>query len=220
MKRIALFAAAAAALALAGCETATPYQPLGTGGAFHSGGYTDQQLEANRWTVTFSGNSLTSRQTVERYLLYRAAELTVQQGYDWFTTVDRDTERKTDYVGFDDDFGYGAGWGGYWGPRWGFYRPGFGWGYCYWGAGGWGWLRRPVGRRQRRPAAGQPLHRQLRDPDGSRRQACGRPPGLQRPRGDRPPAADHPVPGSRPALIRSLRSRPVGRLLIGPAAAP
>lgn len=136
MKRLALFAAAAAAIALAGCEHATPYQPLGTGGAFHSGGYTDQQLEANRWTVTFSGNSLTSRQTVERYLLYRAAELTVQQGDDWFTTVDRNTERKTDYVGFDDDFGYGAGWGGYFGPRWGLYRRGFGWGYGYGGYGG------------------------------------------------------------------------------------
>ncbi|MBE7219338.1 MAG: hypothetical protein INR64_12765 [Caulobacteraceae bacterium] len=139
MKRIALFAAAAAAasLALAGCETATPYQPLGTGGAFHSGGFTDQQLEANRWTVTFSGNSLTSRQTVERYLLFRAAQLTVQQGYDWFTTVDRNTERKSDYVGYDDDFGYG-GWGGYWGPRWGLYRGGFGggWGYGYGGFGG------------------------------------------------------------------------------------
>jgi hypothetical protein len=145
MKRLfAAAAAASAALALAGCETATPYQPLGAPGTHASGGYSDQQIEANRWTVSFSGNDLTSRQTVERYLLYRAAELTQQQGYDWFTTVDRNTERKSDYVGFDDPL-Y-AGWGGYWGPRWGLFRRGYGWGYGYGGfgpgfgpgLGGWG----------------------------------------------------------------------------------
>ena len=136
MKRLALLSAAAAVIALAGCEHATPYQPLAGGSASQSGGYADQQLEANRWSVTFSGNSLTSRQTVERYLLYRTAELTVQQRNDWFTTVDRNTERKTDYVGFDDDFGYGAGWGGYFGPRWGLYRRGIGWGYGYGASGG------------------------------------------------------------------------------------
>ena len=33
----------------------------------------------DRWKVSFSGNSLTDRNTVETYLLYRAAELTDQQ---------------------------------------------------------------------------------------------------------------------------------------------
>jgi hypothetical protein len=42
-------------------------------------GYSDQQIESNRFRVSFAGNSLTARETVERYLLYRAAELTVQQ---------------------------------------------------------------------------------------------------------------------------------------------
>ncbi len=41
------------------------------------GGYTSAQLAPDRWQVTFSGNSLTSRETVEDYLLYRAAELTL-----------------------------------------------------------------------------------------------------------------------------------------------
>lgn len=132
MKRLALLAAAAAALTVSACETATPYQPLGTRGTQASGGYADTQLEQNRWSVTFSGNSLTSRERVERYLLYRASELTLQQGYDWFTTVDRNTERKTDYYGDSfNDFG-----GGYFGPRWGLYRRGYGWGYGYGGFGG------------------------------------------------------------------------------------
>ena len=78
------------------------------------------------------GTDITSRQRVEHYLLYRAAELTLQQGYDWFTTIDRNTERKTDYYGES----YGDFGGGYFGPRWGLYRRGFGWGYGYWGGGG------------------------------------------------------------------------------------
>lgn len=130
MRKVLLLAVA---LALAGCETATPYQPANAPGAETSGGYSDQQIEPNRWRVSFSGNSLTSRDTVERYLLFRAAQLTLQQGYDWFETTDRHTERKTDYVG-------DVGWGGYWGPRWGLYGPGWGWRYGYWGGPGWaGW---------------------------------------------------------------------------------
>ena len=40
--------------------------------------------EENRYRVSFAGNSATSLQTVDDYLLYRAAELTVQTGHDWF----------------------------------------------------------------------------------------------------------------------------------------
>lgn len=86
---------ALAALALVGaCATATPYQAA-TGS---SRGYADQQIEQNRWMVSFAGNSLTDRQTVETYLLYRAAELTVQSGYDHFRMVRRTTDADTDLV--------------------------------------------------------------------------------------------------------------------------
>jgi hypothetical protein len=131
MKRLLFAAIAVSALALAGCETATPYQPLGAPHAQASGGYFDHQIEANRWQVGFKGNSLTSRETVERYLLYRSAELTLSQGFDWFEAVQRHTDKKTDTYAEPDSV-YG-GWGGYWGPQWGFYRRGFGWRYGYWG---------------------------------------------------------------------------------------
>ena len=62
-----------AALALAACATATPYQPLRGSG----GGFTEQRLQPDRYRVAFVGNDYTSRQRVENYLLYRAAELTV-----------------------------------------------------------------------------------------------------------------------------------------------
>jgi hypothetical protein len=131
MKRLILAAAATAALVLAGCATATPYQPLQPGRTA-SGGYSERQIEPNRWQVSFSGNSLTSRQTVETYLLFRSAELTLANGYDWFAIVDRHTERDTRV--YADPFYDSWGFGGYWGPSWRFYRGG------YWGPWGpWGW---------------------------------------------------------------------------------
>jgi hypothetical protein len=115
--------AGACMLALTACTTATPYQPMAVGRSVN-GGYYDEQIEANRFRVTFAGNSMTSRDTVERYLLYRAAELTRSRGYDWFVMADRGTERHSrTYI--DRPFGPGAY--GYWGPSWRYYGRGFGW---------------------------------------------------------------------------------------------
>src|SRR4051812_49553815 len=101
---------------LSACMTATPSQPLGAPGARAAGGYAERQIEANRFRVTFVGNTMTSRETVETYLLYRAAELTQQQGFDWFVTADRETNRHTNtYV--EPGFGGDGGWGGLLGPR-------------------------------------------------------------------------------------------------------
>lgn len=111
----------AAALVLAACATATPYQPLGTRGA--AGGFTEQRIEANRYRVSFVGNTLTSRQRVENYLLFRAAELTVANGYDGFSIIRRDTERNV-----ETRVSPGFGPYPYWRPYWG-YRSRFGWRY-------------------------------------------------------------------------------------------
>lgn len=82
------------ACALAGCATATPYQPMKKGA-----GYADQQLESNRYRVSFAGNSSTPRETVENYVLYRAAELTLDNGYDYFVLSSTSTEREPDRAG-------------------------------------------------------------------------------------------------------------------------
>ncbi len=94
---------AALLLALGACATQTPYQP--SDGGY---GYREQQIEEDRFRVTFAGNASTPRETVQNYLLYRAAELTIQNGFDHFTVVDRDVERSTRYYsqGYVDDFGY------------------------------------------------------------------------------------------------------------------
>lgn len=91
------------ATVLAACATATPYQAMDNGR-----GYSDQKLESNRYRVRFSGNSLTSRETVQNYLLYRAAELTLAQGADYFITVDRKTDESSRQY---QTFSFGTGFG-------------------------------------------------------------------------------------------------------------
>jgi len=106
----------------AGCAAPTPYQPASNGE-----GYAERPLEADRYRVTFSGNSLTSRETVEDYLLLRAAEVTLARGYDHFVVVEKDTERSTSYHTM------GTGFGGHFGRSYHdpffygrFHGPGFG----------------------------------------------------------------------------------------------
>ena len=112
MKRMII--AAAALLALGACATSTPYQPaVGT-----RYGYDQERIDSNRYRVTFAGNSVTSREQVESYLLSRAAELTVQDGYDWFATPLRATDADTRYVGSPDPWSR-------WGPSWRYYRRGY-----------------------------------------------------------------------------------------------
>lgn len=124
LKRHKKFAAPLVALALlAGCATATPYQPLGYPG--ERGGYTDQQLDRTHWRVAFYGNTLTSRQQVETYLLFRAAELTLQQGFNCFTLVNRETDRNV-RVRVDPYGPYGGGFYPGWSPYWRLRGP-WGW---------------------------------------------------------------------------------------------
>lgn len=112
--------------ALSSCAMPTPYAPA-TGQGFDRAGYADEEIEPDRFRISFSGNSLTSRETVERYLLYRSAQLTLERGYDYFVLVNRDTEKRSrSYVDADP---FGPGPYGYWGPSWHFYRPRFGWGW-------------------------------------------------------------------------------------------
>jgi hypothetical protein len=106
---------------LAGCSTTSPeYQLRPPGGDV---GYTDLQLSPNRYRVSFSGSSNSTRDDVEVYLLRRAAEVTLQAGYTHFVLERNDTERNARYVG--DPYNYGP----YYYP----YRP------YYWGSPYWAW---------------------------------------------------------------------------------
>ena len=127
-KSVAFALGAVIAAGLAACATPTPYQP-NIPGQQASGGYSELRVEENRFRVNFQGNTLTSREAVEGYLLFRAAEVTVQTGYDWFSIVDRSTDKQSrTYVEPDPLYRpwYGPGFS-YWRPSWRYSGRGLGW---------------------------------------------------------------------------------------------
>lgn len=110
----------ASAAALAACSSTTPYQEASKPGGFD--GFSQTMIENDRARVSFGGNSLTERDTVENYLIYRAAELAVERGFESFTLTERNVEEKTRLTG-------GSSFGGIYDPYfdYSFYRPSFGW---------------------------------------------------------------------------------------------
>lgn len=117
---------AASALTLVACATATPYQPASEPGGYD--GFSQQMIENDRARITFGGNSLTNRDTVENYLLYRAAEVAVERGFETFTLQEREVEQKT-RTQVTPGIGGGLGYDPYFGYS--FYRPRYGWSRPY-----------------------------------------------------------------------------------------
>ena len=64
---------------LSGCVAATPYQPMG-----FRGGYSDSQLQNDKFQVSFSGNMKLTQAKARQYALRRAAEVTLNNGFDYF----------------------------------------------------------------------------------------------------------------------------------------
>jgi hypothetical protein len=128
LSRAAPFAFALALGLLAGCATPTPYAPRTEG---QRTGYTDRALTQTRYRVTFTGNSVTPRETVESFLLLRAAEVTRAAGYTNFIFDTRNTKANHTVTAVPEGPQpyWGGGFGG-WGRRGAF---------GYWGGwGGWG----------------------------------------------------------------------------------
>ncbi len=115
---------------LAACATSTPYGPATQSGGY---GFSEQRVEDNRYRIVFRGNSSTPRETVENFLLYRAAELTKNNGFDYFILMESDTEAKTSYSTSYPPAFYGR-YSFIVGSRrayyhFPYYAYGFGWGY-------------------------------------------------------------------------------------------
>lgn len=81
-KRLATLAGALAVLVLQGCAVPTAYQPHA-----YTGGYSERRITDDMYEVMFSGNGNTPKATVERYFLYRCAELTKEKGYRYFAVL-------------------------------------------------------------------------------------------------------------------------------------
>ena len=129
MRALAIAATALTLSAAGGCATAPTPDQAAKGGQQVAGGYAEQRLGAGRYHVSFSATTATPRRRLEVYLARRAAELTLQEGFDWFTLgapaweagiyayAAPDSSYSVRYVGGYDD------WRAYW--RW--YRFGLGW---------------------------------------------------------------------------------------------
>ena len=100
---------AAASLALTGCMTLAPYGPQ----TAQSGqGYSEYRIESQRWRVTYDGVGAPG--PVADMALLRAADLTVEQGYDWFEVTQRMVDGRPDSAGgFRPSLGVGYGSGRY-----------------------------------------------------------------------------------------------------------
>ena len=94
MKRLNLLTLAASALALSACASLAPYGPQqGPNGQ----GYAEQRIESNRFRVTYRGVGAPG--PVADMALLRAADLTVQNGFDWFEVTQRWTDGRRDSAG-------------------------------------------------------------------------------------------------------------------------
>jgi hypothetical protein len=101
-----LIVVALAALSLAACATTpTVYQPAAGPKAV---GYSEYRIEPGRYRITFRGGSGAPAQQVFDYALLRAADIAIEQGYDWFRVYDRFTESS----GYDSGPHVGVGVGG------------------------------------------------------------------------------------------------------------
>jgi hypothetical protein len=88
-KVIALAVVSGALLAL-GCATGHQWSDLGV-----TGGTSETRLAPGTWRVLVEGNSFSTLSEVERFLMRRCAELTLEQGKRYFALSDHDAWTDT-----------------------------------------------------------------------------------------------------------------------------
>ena len=94
MKRLTFSMIAVSALALSACASLAPYGPQQ---AERGQGFSEQRIESDRFRVTYNGVGAVGP-IVDR-ALFRAAQLTVDQGYDWFEVTQRWIDGRPDSAG-------------------------------------------------------------------------------------------------------------------------
>jgi len=104
-------ALAAALAVLAACASTPAYAPAAAAGR---PGYSETQIESNRYFVSYRANSASDPALLQDFALLRASELALERGRDWFW-VDRRTfdDAPAGRSGPSIGVGIGAGsWGG------------------------------------------------------------------------------------------------------------
>ncbi|MGH1471668.1 MAG: CC0125/CC1285 family lipoprotein [Cellvibrionaceae bacterium] len=82
------------AVTLVACSSRPVYSPAEKSGNV---GFYESKLTDDRYRVTFIGYPSTSGDDVQNYVLLRAAELTLQNNFDWFKVINRTTTEKSQY---------------------------------------------------------------------------------------------------------------------------
>jgi hypothetical protein len=114
---IRILAFAAAAFALGACATTAPPPPYTAAPTSAALGYSETQIESNRYFVNYRAPSGAEVSVLQDYALLRAAELTLANNREWFWVDRRTTDQpmsSSSYGGSSVGIGIG---GGSWGRR-------------------------------------------------------------------------------------------------------
>ena len=82
------------ALALAACASAPSYGPAQSP---QGAGYSERQIETNRFFVTYRASGRADAALLQDYALLRAAEVTLEQGGEWFWVDRRALDEEGSY---------------------------------------------------------------------------------------------------------------------------
>ncbi|MFI5202121.1 MAG: CC0125/CC1285 family lipoprotein [Candidatus Kapaibacterium sp.] len=93
MKTLRIFLLISIAFTLSACG-ATKYAPMRHTSTGIETGYLEAQLDSTTWQVSFVANPSTGMAVVNRYMLYRAGELTTDRGFDYFVVLDYSNNSK------------------------------------------------------------------------------------------------------------------------------
>jgi hypothetical protein len=109
MLRPIVFAALAALLAA--CASTPTYTPAASANA---AGYSEQQIEGNRFFVTYRAAGSADAALVQNYALLRAADVTLEYNHDWFWVDHRNVDDSPYHSGPSIGVGVGgANYGGH-----------------------------------------------------------------------------------------------------------
>lgn len=101
MKTVMKFATLIMGLTLAACASQPAYRAAENGGY----GYSETKLTDTQYRVYFKGKGSDKTKAMD-YAMLRAAEVTLNEGYDWFVVANRETMVDREKVSVEPEIGF------------------------------------------------------------------------------------------------------------------